>query len=58
MRRLDFGRPTACPAPLVAHALYDNDVDVVNGDIAEAVHDRLPTEPEPETVLPLGGEYL
>ena len=33
-------------APLVAHALHDDDVDVVNGDVPEAVHDRLPAKPE------------
>ena len=39
-------------APLVAHALHDDDVDVVDGDVAEAVHDRLPAKPE--SAFPLG----
>ena len=56
MGRPDFGRPATYPAPLVAHALHDDDVDVVNGDVAEAVHDGLPTElaVDPEPALPLG----
>ena len=41
MGRPNFGRPVAYPAPLVAHALHDGDADVVDGDVAEAVHDGL-----------------
>ena len=52
MGRLDFGRPIAYPTPLVVHALHDDDADVVDGDIVEAVEDGLPAEPEP--TLPLG----
>ena len=56
MGRLDFGRPTAHPAPLVAHALHDDDTNVVDGDIAEGVHNGLLVEAavEPELALPLG----
>ena len=56
MGQLDFGRPTVHPAPLVSHALHDDDVDVVDRDVVEAVHDGLPTEPvaEPVLALPLG----
>ena len=57
-RRLDFGRSVAYPAPPVPHALHDDDVDVVDGDLAEALNDGLPVEPavelEPEPSLPLG----
>ena len=52
MGRLDFGRPTAYPAPPIAHALHDDDADVVDGDVVEAVQDGLPTEPK--LALPLG----
>ena len=45
--QLDFGRPAAYPAPLVAHALHDDDVD---GKVAEAIHNGLPIHPS----LPLG----
>ena len=50
-----FGRP-AYPAPPVAYAVHDDNADVVNGDVAEAVHDGLPAElaGEPEPSLPLG----
>ena len=45
MGQLDFGQPTAYPAPLVAHALHDDDADVnadvIDGDLAEAIHDGL-----------------
>ena len=58
MGRPNFGRPTAYPAPPVAHALHDDNVDVVDGDLAKAVDDGLPVEPavelEPEPPLPLG----
>ena len=55
-----MGRPAAYPVHLVAHALHDDDTDVVDGDVAKAVHDGLPVElaiepePEPEPALPLG----
>ena len=56
MRRLDFRRSPAHPAPPVPHALHDD--DVVDGDLAEALDDGLPVEhvvePEPKTTLPLG----
>ena len=56
--RPDFGRSTTYHAPLVPHALYDDDVDVVDGDLAETLDDGLPVEPtvepEPELALPLG----
>ena len=52
-----LGQPASYPAPPVAHALND-DADVVNGDLAETVHDGLPVEPvaepEPAPALPLG----
>ena len=58
MGRPDFRRPAAYPAPPVAHALHDDDVDadVVDGDLAEVVDDGLPIEPavEPNPELPLG----
>ena len=51
-----MGRLTAYLAPPVAHALHDDETDVVDGDVAEAVHDGLPAElaVEPEPSLPLG----
>ena len=58
MGRPDFGRSTAYPAPPVPHALYDDDVDVVDGDLTEALDYGLPVEhfvePEPEPTLPSG----
>ena len=58
MGRPDFGRSSTYPAPSVPHALHDDDVDVVDGDLAEALDDGLPVElavePEPEPTLPLG----
>ena len=58
MGRLDFGRSTTYPAPPVPHALQDDDVDVIDGDLAKALDDGLPVqpavEPEPEPALPLG----
>ena len=58
MGRPNFGRPAAYPAPPVAHALHDDNADVVDGDLAEAVDDGLPVEPavelEPKPPLPLG----
>ena len=50
--RPDFGRPTIYPTPSVAHVLHDDDVDVVDGDVDEAVQDGLPAEPK--LALPLG----
>ena len=52
----DFERPTAHLAPLVAHALHDDNAD---GDIAKAVHDGLSTEvvAELEPALPLGYKW-
>ena len=56
MGRPDFGRSVVYPAPPVPHALHDDDADVVDGDLAEALDDGLPVEPaiEPEPALPLG----
>ena len=42
-----MGRPAAHPAPPVAHALHDDDANVVNGEVAEVVV-------EPEPAFPLG----
>ena len=39
MGRPDFGRPAAYPTPLVAHALHDDNVDVFDEDVVEAVND-------------------
>ena len=60
MGRPDFGRSATDPAPPIPHALHDDDVDVVDGYLAEALDDGLLVEPEPELALPLGcsGEYL
>ena len=67
MGRPDIGRFAPYPAPPLAHALHDDDVD---GVIAEGMDDGLPVEHgvqpelevevEPEPALPLGvgGEYL
>ena len=61
MGRPDFGRPKAYPTPSVVHALHDDDVDVVDGDLAKVVHDGLPVELaaklEPELALPLGSRW-
>ena len=60
MGRPDFERLVVHPAPLVAHALHDDDTNVVDRDVAEAVHDGLPAEAEvevaavPKPALPLG----
>ena len=58
MGRPNFGRSVAYPAPPVAHAKHDDDVDVVDGDLAEAIDDGLPVEPvvelEPKPALSLG----
>ena len=42
MGRPDFGQPVAHPAPPVAHALHNDDTDVIDGDVAKVV-----AEPEP-----------
>ena len=58
MGQPDFGRPAAYPVPPIAHALHDDDADVINGDLVEAVHDgllvELAAEPELESAVPLG----
>ena len=58
MGRLDFGRSTTYLTPPIAHALHDDDADVVDGDIVEVVDDGLlvepVVEPEPKPALPLG----
>ena len=61
MGRLDFGRSVPYPAPPLAPALNDDDVD---GVVAEGMDDGLPAEPgvqpkpeaevQPEPALPLG----
>ena len=57
MGRLDFGWSATNPAPPVPHALHDDDVDVVNGDLVEALNNGLPMEhavdPKPKPSLPL-----
>ena len=61
MGRPDFGRSTTYPAPRVPHALHDDNADVVDGDLVEALDDGLPVElivePEPEPALPLGWRW-
>ena len=54
--RPNFGRPTAHPAPPITHALHDDDTNVVDGDVAEGVHNGLPAEAvaEPDSALLLG----
>ena len=58
MGQPDFWRPVAYPVPPIAHALHDDDADVINGDLVEAVHDgllvELAAELELEPALPLG----
>ena len=56
MGRPDFGLLAAHPAPPVAHALHHDDIDVVDGDVAEAIHNGLPADAaaKPEPALPLG----
>ena len=58
MGRPDFRRSATYPAPPVPHALHDDDADVVDGDLTEALDDGLPVEPavepEPELALLLG----
>ena len=47
-----MGRLTAYPAPPVSHALHDDNANVIDGDVAEAIHNGLPAEPK--LTLPLG----
>ena len=47
-----MGRPTTYPTHPVAHALHDDNADVVDRDVAEAIHDGLSTRLKP--TLPLG----
>ena len=54
MGQPNFGGPIAYPAPLVAHALHDDDIDVIEGDVVEAVHDGLSAQPH----WGVDGEYL
>ena len=56
MGRSDFGRPATYSAPPIAHALHDDDVDVIDGNVAKVVHDGLPNKPTTELkpALPLG----
>ena len=50
MRRPNFRRPVAHPVPPVAHALHDDDGDVVDGDVVEATA-------KPELALSLGCKW-
>ena len=58
MGRPDFGRSLAYPTPPVPHALHDDDANVVDGDVDEALDDGVPVEHvielESEPALPLG----
>ena len=45
MGQPDFGGPTAHPAPPVTHALHDDDVNVIDGDVAKASTELVPTLP-------------
>ena len=56
MGQPDFGLPAAYPAPPVAHALHDDNANVIDGDVAKVVHNGLSTKltAEPEPALPLG----
>ena len=64
MGRPDFGRSAAYSEPPLPHALHDDDVDFVDGNVVEGLDDGLPVkhgvqpEPEPkvelEPALPLG----
>ena len=58
MGRPDFGGSAAYPTPPIPHALHDDNVDVVDEDLAAALDDGLlvdlAVEPEPEPALPLG----
>ena len=55
MGRPDFGVPATHPTPPIAHALHDDDTDVVDRDVVEGSHDGLPaeavTEPKPALLL-------
>ena len=44
MGRPDFGRSATYPTPPFPHALHDDNVDVVDGDVAEGLDDGLPVE--------------
>ena len=58
MGRPDFGRSSAYLAPPIPHVLHDDDVDVIDGDLAEALNDGLLVEPtvkpKPKPALSLG----
>ena len=56
MGRSDVRRPTTYLTPPIAHALHDDNVDVIDGDVVEVVYDGLPAQPaaKPEPTLPLG----
>ena len=58
MGRPDFGQSATYLAPPVPHALHDDDADVINGDLTEALDDGLlvepVVEPKPKRALPLG----
>ena len=64
MAQPDFGRSAAYPAPPLPYALHDDDVNIIDGDVAEGLDNGLPVEhgvqPEPEQeveiepALPLG----
>ena len=55
MGQPDFGRLAVHPIPLVAHVLHHDDADVVDVDVPEAIHNRLPDDvvAEPELAVPL-----
>ena len=44
MGRPNFRGLAAYPATPIAHVLHDDDIDVVDGDVAKAVHDGLPAQ--------------
>ena len=58
MGQPDFRRSAAYLAPPVPYALHDDDVNIVDGDLVEALGDGLPIdpaiEPGPKPALPLG----
>ena len=63
MGQPDFGRyQQHILVPLVAHALHDDNVNVVDGNVAEGVHNGLPAEAmaelEPALHWGVGGKYL
>ena len=59
MGKPDFRQPTTYPAPPIAHALHDDNVDVIDGDVVEVVYDGLPAQhaAKPEPTLPLGRRW-